>query len=113
MSEAKYNPVTNSYETGPGSSSDVAYSADGAISHAAGVHALTKPTGALAMTLSNPLDSEENTRMVIISRTAFAHAVTVASGYVIHFAVVGDCIDLIASNLRWVPVSAPHGATIT
>lgn len=118
MSVAVYNPVTNSYETQAGPDQDLVYTADGPISHGAGVHAIAKVSAA-AMTLSQPTAAEENIRILLTARTAFAHKVAVAGGLggnaadaVITFAKVGDGIELIASNLRWVPTGAGYGTVI-
>ncbi len=73
------------------------------------------------MTLAAPTAADEGVRLVIIARTAFAHTVTIAAGVggkgaafdVLTFAAVGDCIELVADNLVWVPVGAPYGVVIS
>lgn len=92
---------------------------NGAISVADGRVALAK-TSAGAYTLLPPGAGDEGMRLLITSRTAFAHTVTIAEGIggkggsfdVITFNAIGDSIELMADNGHWVPTGAPYGATI-
>lgn len=115
----RYDAVKNQYVYGQGPDDDVANAIDGAITHAGGTHVLTKGSVG-AFTLSAPTADEEGVRILIVSRTAFAHVVTVAGGLggnaaddVLTFAKVGDGIELQADNLHWVPVGAPYGVVIS
>jgi hypothetical protein len=119
MGQPRYDAVRNQYVYGFDADSDVANLIDGAVTHAEGVHAITKASVA-ALTLSAPTAAEEGMRLSIVSRTAFAHVVTVAGGLggnaaddVLTFAKVGDNIPLLADNLRWVPDGAPYGVVIS
>lgn len=114
----RYDSVRNQYvydTTGPA----VVYTANGAIQHSDGVHAINKSSAA-AMTLTPPTASEEGMRMTITGRTAFVHTVVITEGLggkggafdTMSYAAVGDSITLLADNLHWVPVSAPYGVTI-
>lgn len=116
---ARYSGTLNRYVAGNDPAADTAYTANGAIAIAEGVHAIAK-TSAAVMTLAAPAAADEGMRMIITARTAFAHTVTVAGGLggnaaddVITFAKVGDSIELLADNLLWRPVSAPYGAVIS
>jgi hypothetical protein len=119
MDQPRYDSGKNQYVEGAGPTDDTLQAVDGAITHAQGVHALTK--GSIgAYTLSVPTADEEGIRIHIVSRTAFAHVVTVTGGLggnaaddVLTFAKVGDGIELLADNLHWVPVGAPYGVVIS
>jgi hypothetical protein len=120
MADARFDATRNQYVAGNDPADDVAYTANGAIAHTPGVHAIAKAGSLAAMTLSAPTAAEEGTRIIIRARTAFAHTVTVAGGLggnagddVITFAKVGDSIELLADALTWAPVSAPYGAVIS
>lgn len=115
----RYDPVKNQYvydAYGPA----MVYTANGAIQHSDGVHAIAK-TSAAAMTLTPPTAGEEGMRIVLTARTAFAHTVTIAEGVggkggsfdVMTFAAVGDGITLLADNLHWVPLGAAYGVVIS
>lgn len=119
MGQPRYDAARNQYIRGDSGDSDTVYTANGAISHADGVHAIAK-TSAAAMTLSAPSAGEEGMRLTITGRTAFAHTVTVAGGLggnaaddVITFAKVGDSIELLADNLFWVPTGAGYGVVVS
>ena len=119
MGQPRYDSVKNQYVYGVDADADVANLVDGAITHAEGVHAISKASIA-ALTLSAPTAAEEGMRMTVVSRTAFAHVLTVTGGLggnaaddVLTFAKVGDNIELLADNLRWVPVGAPYGVVIS
>jgi len=123
MGQPRYDKTRNQYVYGDSPSSDAANLVDGAITHADGVHALTKATTGV-FTLTPPTAGEEGMRMVIVSRTAPAvqgHGLTITEGLggkgagftVITFVAVGDSIELLADNLHWVPVGAPYGCAIT
>lgn len=119
MGQPRYDAARNQYIYGDGPDDDAAEAVSGAIAHIGGTHAITK-AGVYVGTLSAPTAGEEGMRLFIVSRTAFAHTVTVAGGLggnaaddVITFAKVGDSIELQADNLHWVPVSAPYGAVIS
>jgi len=120
MAEPRYDSVLNRYVSPEADQAPVAsYLLDGAIAHASGRHALTK-ISAGAYTLSVPTANEDGNRITIVARTAFAHVVTVAGGLggnaaddVLTFTKVGDCIELIADNLKWVPTGAPYGVVIS
>jgi hypothetical protein len=96
------------------------YAANGAITIADGVHAITKSSAA-AMTLAAPAAGDEGTEITITGRTAFAHTVTLTEGLggkgsafdVMTFAAVGDTITLVADNLHWVPKAAPYGVVVS
>ena len=119
MGEARYDSTRNRYVTGPDAAEEILQPVDGAITHVPGKHALTK--GSIgAYTLSVPTAAEQGTRILIVSRTAFAHVVTVAGGLggnaadnVLTFAKVGDGIELEADGLFWVPTGAPYGVVIS
>lgn len=119
MDQPRYDSVKNQYVFGPGPSDDTLQPVDGAITHAQGVHALTK--GSIgAYTLAPPTADEEGIRILVVSRTAFAHVLTVTGGLggnaaddVLTYAKVGDNIELLADNLHWVPVGAPYGVVIS
>jgi hypothetical protein len=120
MGSVRYDPVKNAYVYGPGPDDDVAQSADGAIVHSDGVHAITKGSIAL-LSLTPPTAGEEGIRMTVVSRTPFAHVITYAEGLggrggafvKINFLNIGDSIVLLADNLHWVAVGAPFGATLS
>jgi hypothetical protein len=119
MGQPRYDSARNQYVYGANPDDDTAQLVDGAISHIDGVHALTKASIG-AYTLSVPTAAEEGMRIQIVSRTAFAHVVTVAGGLggnagddVLTFAKVGDNIPLLADNGRWVPDGAPYGVVIS
>ncbi len=96
------------------------YAANGAITIADGVHAITKGSAA-AMTLAPPTAGDEGTELTIVGRTAFAHTVVLTEGLggkgaafdTMTFAAVGDNITLLADNLHWVPKGAPYGVVIS
>jgi hypothetical protein len=119
MGQPRYDASRNQYVYGDGPDDDILQATDGAITHVGGTHPLTK--GSIgAYTLSAPTAGEEGTRIFIVSRTAFAHVVTVAGGLggnaaddVLTFAKVGDGIELQADNLHWVPTGAPYGVVIS
>jgi len=119
MGQPRYDAARNMMVRGD-TDADVAYAANGAITIADGVHAITKGSAA-AMTLAPPTASDEGIRLTIVSRTAFAHTVTLTEGLggkgasfdVMTFAAVGDCIQLLADNLHWVPLGAPYGVVIS
>jgi hypothetical protein len=116
----RYSASRNQYvPSGAGGDGAAVYPADGAIAIADGTHALTK-TSAGAYTLAAPAAADDGMRLVIAARTAFAHVVTVTGGLggnaaddVITFAKVGDAIELLADNAKWVPLGAPYGAVIS
>lgn len=119
MGQPRYDATKNQYIYGANPDDDVLNAVDGAVTHADGVHALTKGSAG-AYTLSVPTAGEEGTRILIVSRSAFAHVVTVAGGLggnaaddVLTFAKVGDAIELLADNLHWVPTGAPYGVVIS
>jgi hypothetical protein len=99
---------------------DTVYTANGAIAHINGVHAIAKTGSLAAMTLTPPTADEEGMKLIITSRTAFAHTVTITEGIggkgaafdTLTFAAVGDTIELLADNLHWVPTGAPYGVVI-
>jgi len=114
----RYDPVKNQYvydATGPA----IVYTANGAIQHSDGVHAIAK-TSAAAMTLTPPLAGEEGMRITITGRTAFAHTVVITEGLggkggnfdTMTYAAVGDSITLLADNLHWVPIAGAYGVAI-
>jgi len=117
---ARYDAVKNQYVAGADADADVANLVDGPITHAEGVHALTKASVG-AFTLSVPTAAEEGMRLTIVSRTAFAHVVTCAGGLggnagddVLTFTnKVGSNITLIADNGFWVPDGTPYGVAIS
>jgi hypothetical protein len=119
MGDARYDSTLNRYVGGPDATEVTLQPIDGAITHVPGKHALTK--GSIgAYTLSVPTAAEAGTRLCIVSRTAFAHVLTVAGGLggnaadnVLTFAKVGDNIELEADGLFWVPVGAPYGVVIS
>jgi len=104
----------------PGGDLALQYAANGAITVADGVHAITKGSAAV-MTLAPPTAADEGMEITITGRTAFAHTVTITEGLggkgaafdVLTFAAVGDSIRLLADNLHWVPVGAPYGVVIS
>jgi hypothetical protein len=115
----RYDAVKNQYIFGNDADADVAQSADGAVPHSEGTHAITK-AGIAVLTIAQPTAAEEGMRMVIVSRTAFAHTLTVTGGLggnaaddVCTFAKVGDNIELLADALRWVPIGTPYGVVIS
>jgi uncharacterized protein with ACT and thioredoxin-like domain len=121
MADPRYDSVRNQYVAPEADQAAVAatYAANGAIGHASGRHALTK-TSIGAFTLAVPTLEEDGNRIHIVSRTAFAHVVTVAGGLggnaaddVLTFAKVGDSIELVADNLKWVPTGAGYGVVIS
>lgn len=120
MGQPRYDAAKNQYVYGAGPDDDTAQLVDGAITHIDGVHALTKASAG-AYTVSVPTAAEEGMRLVIISRTAFAHVLTVASGLggnaaddVLTFGnKVGNNITLIADNGFWVPDGTAYGVTIS
>jgi hypothetical protein len=122
MGQPRYDAIKNQYVYGldQGPDDDVANAVDGAITHAGGTHALTKPSVG-AYTLSVPTADEEGTRLLITNRTAFAHVVTVAGGLggnaaddVLTFnAKIGSAIELQAGPGYWFPVNAPYLVVIS
>jgi hypothetical protein len=119
MDQPRYDAIKNQYLYGPGPTDDTLQPIDGAITHGQGTHALTKGSVG-AYTLSNPTADEEGIRIFIVSRTAFAHVVTVAGGVgtaaddvLTWNGKVGSGIELQADNLFWVPVGAAYGVTIS
>lgn len=120
MADARYDSTLNRYVAGRDADEVTLQPVDGAITHVPGKHALTKGSAG-AYTLAAPTAADAGTRIFIVSRTAFAHVVTVAGGLggvaaddVLTFAAkAGSGIELEADNLFWVPVSAPHGVVIT
>lgn len=115
---ARYSALRNQMVRG--NEGTYTYAANGAITIADGVHALTKGSAA-AMTLAAPTAGDEGTELTITARTAFAHTVTITEGIggkgasfdVLTFAAVGDSITLMAVNLHWVPKAAPYGVVIS
>jgi hypothetical protein len=115
----RYSATRNQFiPAGPGGDSATLYAANGAIAVADGTHALTK-TSAAVMTLAAPSAADDGMRIVITARTAFAHAVTVTGGLggnaaddVLTFAKVGDTIELLADNAKWVPLGV-YGVVIS
>lgn len=115
---ARYSAVRNQMVRG--NDGTYTYGANGAITIADGVHAITKGSAA-AMTLAPPTAGDEGTQITITARTAFAHTVTLTEGLggkgaafdVMTFAAVGDTITLLADNLHWVPMGAPYGVVIS
>src|SRR4051794_33595157 len=107
---ARYSSLRNQMVRG--NEGTYLYPANGAITIADGVHAITK-TSAAAMTLAAPAAGDEGTLITITGRTAFAHTVTLTEGLggkgaafdVMTFAAVGDSITLLADNLHWVPIA--------
>jgi hypothetical protein len=120
MGQPRYDPVRNQYVYGFDADSDVANLVDGAITHAEGVHALTKASVG-AYTLSIPTAAEEGMHLTLVSRTAFAHVVTLAGGLggnaaddVLTFTnKVGSNISLFADNGFWVPDGTAYGVAIS
>jgi hypothetical protein len=120
MGQPRYDATRNQYVYGDGPDDDVLQAVDGAITHVGGTHALTKGSAG-AYTLTPPTAGEEGTRIFLVSRSAFAHVVTLTEGLggkgaafdVMTFAAVGDGIELQADNLHWVPVGAPYGVVIS
>jgi tryptophan synthase alpha subunit len=115
MGQPRYDAVRNQYVYGADSDADVANLVDGAVTHAEGVHAITKASIA-ALTLSAPTAAEEGMRLIVVSRTAFAHVVTVAGGAgftTITYGAIGDCVELLADNLKWCPTGAAFRAVIS
>ena len=119
MGQPRYDSARNQYVYGDSPDSDTAQLVDGAITHVDGVHALTKATAG-AYTLAVPTAGEEGMKLLIISRTAVAHVVTVTGGLggnaaddVCTFAKVGDAMEVIADNLHWVPTGAFYGVVIS
>jgi len=120
MAEPRYDASKNQYVYGPGPSDDTIQGVDGPITHADGVHALTKATAG-AYTLTPPTAGEEGVRLTIVARTAVAHVVTYAEGLggrggafvKFTFANVGDSICLLADNLHWVAEGAAYGVVIS
>lgn len=117
----RYSASRNRYVAErPGGDTATLYAANGAITVADGVHAITKGSAA-AMTLAPPTVNDEGMEITITARTAFAHTVTITEGLggkgaafdVMTFAAVGDSIRLLADNLHWVPVAAPYGVVIS
>jgi hypothetical protein len=115
----RYDATKNQYVYGDGPDDDLLEAVSGAIAHVGGTHAITK-AGVYVGTLSVPTAGEEGMRIFVVSRTAFAHTVTVTGGLggnaaddLITFAKVGDGIELQADNLRWVPTGAPYGVVIS
>ena len=118
----RFNAAKNKFvQASPGSEDGATlYAANGAITIADGVHAITKGSAA-AMTLAPPAAADEGIKLLIVGRTAFAHTVTITEGLggkgasfdVMTFAAVGDSIELLADNLHWVPTSAPYGVVIS
>ena len=117
----RYDSVRNQYLSGAGGDASVAtYAANGAIVPGGSVHAITK-TSAAAMTLAPPAAADDGLAIRIVARTAFAHTVTITEGLggrggafvKMTFAAVGDCIELLADNAHWVPISTPFGVVIS
>lgn len=115
----RFNATRNQMVRGGGEDESV-YTANGAIEKTDGVHAIAK-TSEAAMTLEAPTADEDGLRLVITARTAFAHTVVIAAGIggkgaafdTLTFAAVGDTIQLLADNGKWVPVGAPYGVVIS
>jgi hypothetical protein len=120
MGSVRYDAAKNTYVYGPGPDDDVLSSADGALTHSEGVHAITKPTAA-ALTLTPPTAGEEGIRMTVVGRTAAAHTISYPEGLggrggafvKFTFANVGDTIVLLADNLHWICVGAPYGVVVS
>jgi hypothetical protein len=119
MGQPRYDSARNQYVYGAGPDDDTAQLVDGAITHIDGTHALTKASAG-AYTLAAPTADKEGMRLFIVSRTAFAHVVTVAGGLggnaaddVITFNKVGGGIEVQADNLHWVPVGAGYDVVIS
>lgn len=93
------------------------YSVDGALTVAPGIHLLTK-AGVNAMTLANPATDQDGLTMTIVSTTANAHTVTLATGYlgtsasdVLTFNnVVGHSVTLVAAKGVWAQVGTSNAA---
>jgi hypothetical protein len=113
---ARYSSGRNQYVRGEETQ---VYTANGAITIYDGVARLAG-TGARAMTLAAPTAGDEGTVLSVTAGTAQAHTLTITGGIggrgaavdVVTFANIGDTITLIATNLVWVPMGAPYGATI-
>lgn len=118
-SGARYDATLNAYVRSDAGGT-FAYTSDGTLPIATGVHRIMK-TSAAALTLAAPAASDEGCLMIITAGTAFAHIVTIAEGVggkggnfdQIAFAAVGDTISLRATNAHWVPEGAPYGAVIS
>lgn len=84
------------------------YAASGAITQKSGLVTLSK-AGVAAMTLADPVAITDDTKMLrIVSKTAFAHTVTLAGGFqggANHVATfggaIGDTLELIAIAGKW------------
>jgi len=120
MGQPRYDSARNQFVSGSGPDDDTLHLVDGAITHIDGTHALTKASVG-AYTLAAPTADKEGMRLFIVSRTAFAHVVTVAGGLggnaaddVLTFdGKVGSGIEVQADALRWVPTGAPYGVVIS
>jgi hypothetical protein len=111
---ARYNAARNQYINDGGPDDDTAYTVNGAIALSSGTHAIAK-TSAAAMTLAAPTAADEGIILRIVARTAFAHVVTVTGGAgftTITYAAVGDCVELLADNLKWCPTGAAFRAVL-
>lgn len=115
----RFSSARNQYvRSSPGGDTASLYAANGAIPVADGTHAITK-TSAAAMTLAAPSAGDDGLRMTVVSRTAFAHTLTIAGGLggrgaavdVATFANIGDSISLLADNGAWVCVGL-YGVTL-
>lgn len=115
MGNPRYSAARNAYVRSADSTS---YAADGAITVADGEAVITK-TSLAVLTLAPPVAGDDGLRLTIVSRTAFAHTVTITEGIggrgasfdVLTFAGIGDSITLLASNAHWAVV-ANSGVTI-
>lgn len=81
-------PLANSITT------QIAYSANGAISVAPQTAVITKTGSLAAMTLALPTTAQNGTRITITSATAFAHTITCPSA-IINRGVTGDPVTVI------------------
>lgn len=117
---ARYSSARNQMVRSGTGDYAASYAANGPITITDGVHHITKGSAAV-MTLAPPAAGDEGTEMVLTADTAFAHTVTITEGLggkgaafdLMTFAAVGDSITLLASNLHWVPKSAPYGVVIS
>ena len=119
MGQPRYDSTRNQF-VASSAGDETLQPIDGAITHVEGIHALTKASAG-AYTLAAPTADKAGMKIFIVSRSAFAHVVTVAGGLggtaaddVLTFAAkVGSGIELQADGLFWVPTSAPYGVVIS
>lgn len=98
-----------------------AYTADGAITLASGVHVIEK-TSAAAMTVAAP-SSQDGTVLTIISNTDFAHVITFTGSTLLDgttganltvtmTAFKGSCIRIVARGTKWLLLSSSNVTSI-